>query len=119
MTRDPNISTTRRVVAIILLAMAAIMVWMLAALVLMTFVQPVAAHSFYHYECCHDRDCWPLEPAEIRETPQGWVIEGLSQPIPYDWPKVKESPDGRYHLCTTTGTTSGLPLCLYVPPASF
>lgn len=90
-----------------------------SALLIVASSHPATAHSFYHYECCHDRDCWPLEASKVRETPQGWVIEGLAAPIPYDWPKLKDSPDGRYHLCTTSGDTSGMPLCFYRPPLGF
>lgn len=116
MTRTPRLA---RAAVIILAVLGWVVAWLLGALPLPSFVRPASAHSFYHYECCHDRDCWPLEPGQIRETPQGWVIEGLAEPIPYDWPKLKDSPDGRYHLCTTSGDTGGLPLCLYRPIPSF
>jgi hypothetical protein len=111
--------TARRTAMIILAVIGLIFLWLLAALILMASVRPSNAHSIYHYECCHDRDCWPLEDVEIRETPEGWLLVETGEVIPYDWPKVKDSPDGRYHLCTTTGDFTGMKLCLYRPPLGF
>lgn len=89
------------------------------ALILSLATGTAAAHSFYSYECCHDRDCRPLAVDEVRETPQGWLIVSSGRTIPYDFHRLKNSPDGRYHLCTTSGDADGMILCFYRPLPAF
>jgi hypothetical protein len=84
---------------------------------------PASAHSFYPYECCHDKDCWPMGKGEREPdpvlTPQGWrLFDG--ETIAFSETRV--SPDGRFHVCRKAGAAEGAVIrasgkpCLWVPP---
>lgn len=96
--RDAGFAAANKVFRLYIAVLLGIILALGVTLFLLSGARPASAHSFYHYECCHDRDCWPLEPADISETPEGWLLVETGEVIPYDWPKVKDSPDGRYHL---------------------
>lgn len=89
---------------------------------------PARAHSFYPWECCHDRDCWPMgldadarEPEPV-ETAAGWRLhDGVV--IPFS--ETRPSPDGRFHVCRGGGrlegpviAPSGRKPCLWAPAPS-
>jgi hypothetical protein len=116
MTRRPRLARAARIV---LITIGCIVAWLLAALILMTSVEPVAAHSWYHHECCNDRDCFPLAHDAVRETPQGYLLVETGRIIPYSFGKFRVSQDDHFHLCTTAGDPMGDILCFYRPPASF
>ena len=59
-------------------------------------VTPALSHSWYPSECCSERDCRELQPAEYRETPAGYVLWD-GRVIPYG--STRPSPDGKPHLC--------------------
>lgn len=81
------------------------------------------AHSFYPWECCHDRDCWVMgagerEP-EPRFTREGWRLHDGAL-VPFS--EARPSPDGRFHVCRYGGADkgsvirpAGAPVCLWVP----
>jgi hypothetical protein len=113
------------VVMILLSARFWLLVILLAALCWLT---PAQAHSFYPYECCHDRDCWPMgldadarEPEPV-ETATGWRLhDGIV--IPFS--ETRPSPDGRFHVCRGGGwlegpviAPSGRKPCLWAPAPS-
>lgn len=101
--------------------------WLLVVpLAILWSVSPACAHSFYPYECCSDRDCWPTGAgADAREPdpvagPGGWrLFDGTI--VPYA--ATRPSPDGRFHVCRSGGALKGAliapggrPPCLWVPP---
>jgi len=81
------------------------------------------SHSFYPWECCHDRDCWMTgetgrEP-DPKFTREGWLLSDGTL-IPFN--AARPSPDGRFHVCRYGGTDKGSvirphdkPPCLWVP----
>lgn len=97
-----------------------------AAALLSAWLSPARAHSFYPYECCSDRDCWPMGATPDAREPDpvavsgGWrLFDGAI--VPYA--VVRPSPDGRFHVCRSGGaldgaliTPAGRPACLWVPP---
>ena len=90
---------------------------------------PAAAHSWYPYDCCSDRDCWPMgEDADARE-PDPTIVPGGYRT--HDGLFVAErdtrpSRDGRFHVCRAGGHPAGSvirpadrPVCLFVPRPTF
>lgn len=103
--------------------------WLVAILagvtVLMFWLSPARAHSFYPWECCSSQDCWPTgKDADAREpdpigTDSGWLLQDGTI-VPYA--AARQSPDGRFHVCRRGATLSGQlitpysqPPCLWAP----
>lgn len=86
---------------------------------------PAVAHEWYPMECCHGRDCAPVESVEalapastnglatlVVTTQYGTAI------VPADFPR-RESKDNRMHACMRQGATGRIHLlCFFVPPPS-
>lgn len=90
---------------------------------------PALGHSWYPYDCCSDRDCWPMgEDADAREpdpkiVPGGYMTHDGHFVAQKD---TRPSRDGRFHVCRSGGTLTGTviappekPLCLFVPQPTF
>lgn len=95
-----------------------------AALALLLSAASAKAHSSpsgwaYPYQCCHDRDCRPIEGGQITEGPNGYVIENTGEVVGYMDSRVRNSPDGEYHWCSIEGSNKTSTICLFVPPRSF
>lgn len=74
----------------------------------------------YSYACCSDKDCRPVAAGEIRETPEGYLLIKTGEVVGYQDKRVKESPDGTFHVCQVAGDfEAGRILCIYAPPRSF
>lgn len=83
---------------------------------------PVSAHSWYPKECCSNDDC-----AQVTATSRLILASGgLPQLIvtskhgtaivPQDFP-VRESRDGRMHVCMRPDPWGGMDvICLFMPP---
>lgn len=54
------------------------------------------AHSWYPFECCSDRDCFPMPVSDVRITPAGYTLADGTE---IDYAEARPSPDGRYHIC--------------------
>ena len=89
---------------------------------------PAAAHEWYAWNCCHDRDCRPLPDGAVEEYVEGdrsfYVVSipGRGEPVLMEQsdPRVKQVPIGHddgqtFHICTTAGAPDTMVLCLYVP----
>lgn len=72
------------------------------------------AHSWYDYDCCHDRDCWPLPAFSVEATSQGWKILETGETIPFS--QARKSKDDDFHICRRGGKKDGEIICLYAPP---
>jgi hypothetical protein len=89
--------------------------WLVAAIVLWS--APVGAHSWYPKECCSGNDCAPVEKATWLVPaddglPQLVVTSGIGTAIvPHNFP-VRDSKDGRMHVCIQDVWV----ICLFVPP---
>lgn len=106
-----------------------ILIWLSLALLLGPGGNPVWAHSWYPYDCCSDRDCWPMgadadakEP-DPRIVPGGYLTHDGHFMAQRD---TRPSRDGRFHTCRAGGsltgkliTPSGGPFCLFVPRPTF
>jgi hypothetical protein len=69
----------------------------------------------YPFECCGDRDCRPVHDPEIRESPHGYVIGHTGEIVGYGDRRLRNSPDGEYHLCEIPGQAHPHAVCLFVP----
>jgi hypothetical protein len=83
---------------------------------------PTWAHSWYPKDCCHDRDCAPVE-SMVQFVPTGGSAPQLLVTskhgrvlIPRDFP-VRESRDSRMHVCMRHNEFGKLEvMCLFMPP---
>lgn len=80
------------------------------------------AHSWYPRECCHGRDCAPVDKITLLISKDGNVsyFKVSSQVgtaiIPYGFP-VRESKDGRIHICIRYDPFGDKRvICLFMPP---
>src|SRR4051812_9924123 len=71
------------------------------------------AHSFYSAECCNENDCHPVEARAVTSELDGYHYKNYV--IWYDDKRVKDSPDGQYHVCEGVYPYSNRVFCLYVP----
>lgn len=75
---------------------------------------PAAAHEWYPASCCSEKDCTPLTEADVKETPDGWLIQGRHV-VRYG-KQTGPSPDGRFHGCFTEAKYLN---CFFAPPPGF
>lgn len=74
----------------------------------------------YPWECCSNQDCKPTSAVEVRETRGGYLVVATGEIVPLTDKRVKDSPDGDYHICQEGGDFDhGKVLCLFHPPQSF
>lgn len=92
--------------------------------ILMFFSTPVFAHSWYPWECCSDRDCWPMGDDADAKEPEPKIVPGgylTHDGIFVSEKHVRQSRDGRYHICRHQGNpkngmiTKETGACLFVP----
>ncbi|TIS37915.1 MAG: hypothetical protein E5W95_18165 [Mesorhizobium sp.] len=104
------------------MTLASALALLLAALVVIIFIICGAARAHdaptgwaYPFSCCSGYDC--------REVPDDWIVEGqdgyriviTGETIPMTNPKIKQSPDGRFHWCSVAGLDDSRTICLFVP----
>ncbi|MBZ7927634.1 hypothetical protein [Ensifer adhaerens] len=85
---------------------------------------PALAHDApsgwsYPMSCCSNFDCREVPAADIGERPQGFIVNATGETIPYKDSRIRQSPDGEYHWCSTNGSHTGRTICLFVPPRDF
>jgi hypothetical protein len=100
-------------------------VWfVLIPLILAMISSPALAHQApagwtYPAECCSSFDCYEVKDGVVEEVPGGYHVTTNNETIPQTSPKVKNSLDGHYHLCTAGGKPEGRTFCILVPPRGF
>lgn len=110
-TRPANAGTGGRVATL----WVAAFVMMAIAL---TLCGEARAHSWYPWECCSERDCFPVEPNAVREVSGGWLLEDGTF-VAYN--EARPSPDGRFHVCRREDGKGALirqkekPACFWAP----
>lgn len=81
-------------------------------------VKAAAAHSWYPWNCCNDRDCRPVPFDAVTVTPTGYRVPS-GEVIPFSSTKIKPTPpedvEQRFHWCSVAGSDTGHTLCLFVP----
>lgn len=70
----------------------------------------------YPIDCCSNQDCREVLPEEIGETSGGFYVKETGETIPSRDKRVRQSPDGLYHLCVSE--TSKKIYCIFVPGGS-
>jgi hypothetical protein len=96
----------------------------LGAVLFVAAVEDVPAHEApkgwsYPFSCCSGYDCREVSKSAIGEKPEGYVINGTGEVLPYADKRIKDSPDGEWHWCSVAGKNDGKTICLFVPPRSF
>lgn len=86
---------------------------LIAAACLSALSRRAAAHEWYPYSCCSDKDCRPVPPGAVRATPAGWLVVATGETIAFD--KARFSPDGQFHVCSYGGLPDGKTICLFAP----
>lgn len=87
-------------------------------LILMLGASPAWSHSAptgwaYDPSCCSTVDCRQVPTSSISERPDGYHILATKEVIPYSDPRIRNSEDEFYHLCTVMGADHSRVLCLY------
>lgn len=101
------------------------LVWLSLVLALAAGAPDLRAHSWYPYDCCSDRDCWPMgQDSDAREPDPTVVPGGYRTHDGHFIPQrdTRPSRDGRFHICRSGGALDGKPIrpsqrlaCLFVP----
>ncbi|MER9130712.1 hypothetical protein [Mesorhizobium sp. M0768] len=73
----------------------------------------------YPFACCSGYDCREVPDADIVEGARGYEIRATGELIAMTDPKVRRSPDGKFHWCSVAGANDGKTICLFVPPRGF
>ena len=102
--------------------------WLFLALALMAGAPDARAHSWYPYDCCSDRDCWPMGVDSDAKEPDPTVVPGgyrTHDSVFVAQRDTRPSRDGRYHVCRYGGSKTGSVIstskgiCLFVPQPTF
>lgn len=75
-----------------------------------------AAHGWYEFSCCHDRDCGPA--LSIQRIPGvGLLVTSAKGTVlvPNGF-QMRESKDGKAHICMQMENGEMKPICMYTPP---
>ena len=115
-----------------------IVMWVACAIAMYAYVfnGPAKAHEAlptaakpqgwnYPFACCSGYDCREVggsqsqSKVKIEETPQGYRISSTGEILAYSDGRLKDSPDGEFHLCTVAGKDDTRAICLFVPPRSY
>jgi hypothetical protein len=76
------------------------------------------AHSWYPFECCSERDCFPVAVEDVRVTPAGYT---LTDDTVIAYSETRPSPDGKFHVCRRQDGKGALirlhnkPACFWAP----
>ena len=113
-------SLVERIVMALIALLALVLFVALAAQV----VSPARAHKAptgwtYPLVCCSNKDCREVEDAAVSEEGGGFRIVATGELVPYGSHKLKDSPDGKVHLCTYQGKADTAAICLFVPPRAY
>ncbi len=69
----------------------------------------------YPFSCCADYDCRQTKAGEVKEAPDGYHTP-TGEVVPYGDKRIKDSPDGEFHLCAhQAGLDAGKTICLFAP----
>lgn len=113
-------------------------------LLMATMIPPANAHEAiptaaaplgwsYPSACCSGYDCAQAAGYRVFETPKGYSFtikpgqhqfiteHAYTDTIPYGDKRIKNSPDGRFHVCLSSAPERkpSRTICLYVPPRGF
>jgi hypothetical protein len=74
----------------------------------------------YPWACCSSMDCGPVPESDISEGPDGYTVKSTGEVVGYADKRVKDSPDGTFHICAhKQGIDAGKVICLYRPPRGY
>lgn len=79
------------------------------------------AHSWYPFECCSERDCFPVAVHDVKIVPAGWM---LTDGTLVKHNEARPSPDGQFHICRSQDGKGSLirmhskPACFWAPVVS-
>ena len=73
----------------------------------------------YPTACCNDTDCREVDASKVIEERQGYRVVSTGELVPHQSHKLKNSPDGLFHLCTWKGRDDTAVICLFAPPKGF
>ena len=81
---------------------------------------PARAHDApagwrYDLSCCSTVDCRAVPPGFVEETATGFRLTPTGETVPHGDRRLKVSPDGMIHWCSTGGADTGRTICLYMP----
>jgi hypothetical protein len=100
------------------------MKWFVIILTMIAGCLPTFAHNAptgwsYPMNCCSGVDCREVKSSWVKELPTGYEIIKTHELILFHDKRLKDSPDGEYHWCSTQGHDDGRTICLFIPPSSY
>lgn len=121
--RDPFTEKDSGLFWPIVIAISAAVVLFMGGVALAHDALPTAGQPLgwsYGWECCSLTDCKRMEAADIKETPEGYLVVRTGEVIPYRDYRIKDSKDEYFHRCAPGADFDNKrSLCLYVPPRLF
>lgn len=73
----------------------------------------------YPYSCCSGYDCREVPASSVREWKGSYVVKNTGEVLMHNDPRLRNSPDGRYHWCSEGGSDFTKTICLWVPPPAY
>lgn len=119
--RPPSWRTRFYVITTIALGILFLLVLISLCLALAAKAHEAPTGWSYPSSCCSNQDCRLATPGEVKERPQGYVLESTGEVVPYFGDiRRKDSPDGSFHVCQQNGDIDhGRILCLFTPPRAY
>lgn len=71
----------------------------------LTTATPALPMGWYPNACCNEKDCRPVPIENVQLIDGQYVVSWGGQTIAFD--KANPSPDGQFHICTSTGSREG------------
>jgi hypothetical protein len=88
----------------------------LLSLFSVSFAHTAPSGWSYDSSCCSTTDCRQVPASWVRETGEGYLLVKTREMLRHGDKRIKVSPDGLWHWCTTAGRDDAGTICLYVPP---
>ena len=94
----------------------------LPVLVGMAALAPAKAHDWYPNDCCHDKDCAPVESMvrlcrRVEASRRSWSRRSTARRAFRRDFSLRESKDSRMHVCMGRHDTGDMDvICLFMPP---
>jgi hypothetical protein len=112
--RPQSLSIKYRAYALVAITVVTVMAYF--------WVAPARAHDWYPEECCHGKDCAPVQSMEWVDAYGASHLYVTSRDgtvvIPPNFP-WRVSPDGRMHVCMRRTFDDGMEvICLFNPPGT-
>lgn len=90
------------------------------AVLLALVTTEAAAHKWYPWQCCSNRDCMEITKDDVIEGANGITIRATGELVPWGDKRIKftppDDPNNGYHWCRKmAGPEKDKTICVYLP----